>query len=292
VSAAVLPTRPAAAAASPAAIADLAAHCLRLEVRTSPKPGLVSHVDSGSHADMDADTFRRSTEAIRPHLRAMADAGGRGCPMSDLRAIGLDAEAAMLATTGGVNTHRGAIFGLGLLCAAAGARAARTTTASSTVSSTLGGLVARLWGGEILSRALPPLSHGQQACLRYGVGGASLEAARGFPMLYDVGLPALREGAALAPGDSEAARIHCCFALIAALDDTNLLHRGGVSGLLLAQEAARGFLEAGGVGGPHWREHALDVHRVFVDRRLSPGGAADLLAMSLFVDELEPSGAR
>ena len=102
-----------------AAIGARAVGCLLAEVCTWPKPGLVSHVDNGSHADMDAVTFRRSAAAIRPYLLALAEAGAEGAAMGRLRIIGLEAEAAMFAATGGVNTHRGVIFGLGLLCAAA-----------------------------------------------------------------------------------------------------------------------------------------------------------------------------
>jgi triphosphoribosyl-dephospho-CoA synthase len=264
-------------------IAGLAVHCLELEVETWPKPGLVSHVDSGSHADMDANTFHRSAGAIRPHLRALAQAGADGCGMTRLRIIGLEAEAAMLAATGGVNTHRGAIFGLGLLCAAAGVRVGRL--AYHTVP--LGGGVARLWGQDILSGPKLLHSHGQHACRRYGAGGARLEAAQGFPSVYEIGLPALQSGAIMAPGDAEAARVQACFALIAAVQDTNLLHRGGLSGLGFAQRAARDFLDGGGVGRRDWRERAHAVHRAFVARRLSPGGAADLLVMSLFVQACE-----
>jgi len=81
--------------------------------------------------------------------------------------------------------------------------------------------------------------------------------------------------------------VHACFALIAALEDTNLLHRGGREGLAFAQRTAREFLDAGGVGQPDWRARSLAIHREFVARRLSPGGAADLLAMSVFVNYFE-----
>jgi triphosphoribosyl-dephospho-CoA synthase len=81
--------------------------------------------------------------------------------------------------------------------------------------------------------------------------------------------------------------VQACFALIAAVEDTNLLHRGGADGLNFAQQAAKAFLAAGGVGQVEWRHAAEAVHRAFVERRLSPGGAADLLAMSLFADALE-----
>jgi triphosphoribosyl-dephospho-CoA synthase len=261
------------------AIAAGAAHCLLLELETWPKPGLVSHVDSGSHNDMDADTFRVSVAAIEPYFEALADAGGRGCGMGRLRIIGLDAEAAMRAATSGINTHRGAIFGLGLLCAAAGAAASGLVDPALP----LGAAVSQLWGIGIVDGPVLLHSHGSGARRRFGAGGARMEAAQGFPSVYKVGLPALRRGALKAPGDAEAARVEACFALIAAVEDTNLMHRGGPSGLRFARRAARNFLEDGGVGRPGWRERAHAVHEDFVARRLSPGGSADLLAMSLFV---------
>ena len=267
-------------------MAALAVACLDREVATWPKPGLVSPVDGGSHADMDAGTFRRSAEAIRPHLAALAEAGRAGAGMARLRAIGIAAEADMMAATGGVNTHRGAIFGLGLLCAAAGHASlspGRDRSASPTCSA-LGIVVARLWGPAILDGPVPLRSHGTQARRLYRAGGARAEAAAGFPTLARIGLPALAEGRRLADGDEEAARVHCCFALVAALEDTNLLHRGGQAGLTFARATAAGFLAAGGVGAPGWRDRAAAVHRAFVARRLSPGGSADLLAMTLFVD--------
>ena len=270
------PARPTEAAE----IAACAAQCLLLEVETYPKPGLVSHVDAGSHADMDAATFRDSAAAIAPYLADLSEAGATGCGMSRLRVIGLEAEAAMRAATSGVNTHRGAIFGLGLLCAAAGARAARRIHPTLP----LGEIVASLWSDGIVDGPTLLRSHGSMARLRFGAGGARMEAALGFPSVYRIGLPALRRGRRTAPGDAEAARVEACFALIAAVEDTNLLHRGGPDGLRFAQAAARDFLDQGGVGAPDWRDRARSIHDSFVARRLSPGGSADLLAMTLFVD--------
>lgn len=256
-------------------------------METWPKPGLVSHVDAGSHDDMDASTFRASARAIAPFLKALADAGADGAGMERLRIIGLEAEAAMLDATGGVNTHRGAIFGMGLLCAAAGARANGIT--ESTLS--LGAIVSELWGESILDGPVLLRSHGSEARRRFGAGGARMEAARGFPSVYEVGLPALRSVGCMAASDPEAARVQACFALIAALEDTNLLHRGDLSGLEFARSSAQTFLDEGGVGKIGWRERARKVHESFVARRLSPGGSADLLAMSLFVAAYD-EGAR
>lgn len=260
-------------------IAHRAVESLLLELETWPKPGLVSHLDAGSHDDMDADTFRNSVAAIATYLNALVEAGARGCAMRRLRVIGLEAEAAMLAATSGINTHRGAIFGLGLLCAAAGARAGGCV--DPTLS--LGATVSRLWGADIIHHPVLLLSHGSEANRRFGAGGARMEAAQGFPSVYEVGLPALRRGTLAAPYDAEAARVEACFALIAAVEDTNLLHRAGPPGLLFARKAASRFLDEGGVGRPSWREHARLVHESFIARWLSPGGSADLLAMTLFV---------
>jgi triphosphoribosyl-dephospho-CoA synthase len=189
----------------------------------------------------------------------------------------------MLAATGGVNTHRGAIFGLGLFCAAAGACEAGRVRPPKL----LGTIVALSWGTDILAGSAPDNSHGRDACRRYGAGGARQEAAGGFASVHEIGAPALAAGARLASGDAEAGRVQACFALIAVVEDTNVLHRGGSAGLRFAQAAAQTFLDAGGVGRPGWREHAQAVHRAFVARRLSPGGSADLLAMSLFVRAYE-----
>jgi triphosphoribosyl-dephospho-CoA synthase len=282
-----VPAAPAWGLVNAESVSATAARCLLTELETWPKPGLVSHVDSGSHTDMDADTFRASAAAIAPHFRALAEAGAEGCGMGRLRVIGLEAEAAMLAATSGVNTHRGAIFGMGLLCAAAGARASGRTDAGLS----LGATVSRLWGDGILDGPIPLHSHGSRVSRRYGAAGARLEAAQGFPSVYRIGVPALRRGAINAPGDPEAARVEACFALIAAVEDTNLLHRAGPSGLRFAHLAARRFLDEGGVARPDWRARAQAVHESFIARRLSPGGSADLLAMTLFVEAQEAASA-
>jgi triphosphoribosyl-dephospho-CoA synthase len=263
-----------------ATIGALATESLKQEVHTYPKPGLVSHVDSGSHQDMDADLLGRSAEVLEPFFTALAAAGAAGHDMHRLRAIGLEAEQVMLEVTAGINTHRGAIFGMGLLCAAAGFREAYG------VSGSLGDIVASRWGEQILAGPVALHSHGALAARRYGAGGARIEAAAGFPSLYGHGLPALAAGRTLAPEDGEAVRVHVCMVLIAHVGDTNLLHRGGPEGLLFAQQEARCFLAAGSIGQPGWLDAARDVHDAFVARRLSPGGCADLLAMTLFVDRI------
>lgn len=271
--------------AIPDAIAAAAAASLLDELETWPKPGLVSHIDSGSHDDMNADTFRRSVAAIKPFYSVLAAAGAAGAEMAELRRVGLEAERAMLDATGGVNTHRGAIFGLGLLCAATGAAwSAQHFPLSAPV---LSAIVRRRWARAIMTGPIPLISHGTTALRCFGAGGARAEAAAGFPHALAVGLPALHLGRRLVPGDQGAARVQAAFALLAVVEDTNLLHRGGVTGLHYVQAEASAFLAQGGVGQTGWLEKALSVHRNLVRRRLSPGGCADLLALALFVDRVE-----
>jgi triphosphoribosyl-dephospho-CoA synthase len=272
-------------------IADQAVLALLHELAVWPKPGLVSHVDSGSHTDMDAAMMQSSAEALRPFFSELAVAGRDGADMGQLRTTGLRAEAAMLAATGGINTHRGAIFGLGLLCAAAGAVAKISAEGAAVAPVRLGQVVVQRWAADIQRGPIPLFSHGAAALRRYGAGGARAEAAGGFRSVYEVGWPALRQGRSLQPNDPGAPPVQACFALIAAVHDTNLLHRGGADGMRYAGEAAASFLLEGGVGAPDWRARAAGVHAAFVARRLSPGGCADLLAMTLFVDALEREGA-
>jgi triphosphoribosyl-dephospho-CoA synthase len=269
------------------AIAHEASSALLQELAAWPKPGLVSYVDNGSHRDMTAETLESSIAALHPFFEALALAGCEDAEMDTLRAIGMCAEDEMLKATGGVNTHRGAIFGLGLLCAAAGATATRSANGAPVTSTDLGRFVATRWGREILRGPVDLFSHGSVARRKYGVGGARVEAASGFHSVYDIGLPALRQGRNHTGRDHAAAVVHTCFALIVAVNDTNLLHRGGPEGAKYAAEAATEFMALGGVGAKNWRERAATTHAEFIERNLSPGGCADLLAMTLFVDALQ-----
>lgn len=269
-------------------IGRLAIRSLYREVALAPKPGLVTPASQGSHRDMDVTTFLRSLQSLRPYFPAIAVCGLQGPRFATLRTLGIEAEATMLAATGGVNTHRGAIFNLGLLCAAAGWLLAAGETPGAARACQV---VADCWGEEILEGlasvpAAAPLSHGLAVARRYGSGGARAEAAAGFPAAREVGLPAYRAALA-ATGDEERAEVQALFALIAEVDDTNLLWRGGPAGLAHGRRAAAQFLAAGGVLADDWRAHAEAIDRDFVARRLSPGGSADLLGVTLFLAGLD-----
>ena len=266
-------------------IGRLAVRALYHEAALYPKPGLVSPVDSGSHDDMSMATFYRSLFALRGYFAAMASLGGGQAPWRTLRDKGIAAEAAMLRATGGVNTHRGAIFNLGLICAAAGELAA-TSRALDALSVCA---VVRARYGRVILRGLgsaTTVSHGLHAARAFGIGGARAEAAGGFRSVRTWALPLYRRAYA-DTGDRERAGVAALLALIAHVDDTNLLWRGGREGLAFAQREAQALLDDGAMTDANGRDRVAALHREFVARRLSPGGSADLLAVTLLLDALD-----
>ena len=251
------------------------------ELALTPKPGLVTPVDAGSHDDMDAHTFMRSLFALRHYFVEIAGAGFDGAGFDMLERCGIAAEARMRAATGGVNTHRGAIFMLGLLCAAAGAalRAHGAIDSPQAVRDAL----RHHWGEALARRSRrAPVLPGGIAARRLGLRGAAQEAALAFPIVFETAVPALRAG--LARGlSARLARLDTLFHVMAVLDDSNLAHRGGLAGLRDVQAMARGFLARGGSARPDGLAHARAIAAHCVARRLSPGGAADTLAAACWV---------
>lgn len=270
-------------------IGDAVRHALRMELATYPKPGLVTPVDCGAHHDMDHELMSTSLDALGPWFGALAEAGRRDADFArSLRPLGKAAEQQMLAATNGVNTHRGAIFGLGLLAAAAGRCWAARDGADRVEPSHLQASLVQRWGPALdrhRQRQAGAASHGGLAVQRHHVRGAAGEAAVGFPAVFDLGVPALQ--AARAQGlDPNAAQVQTLFVLLAEVTDTNVLHRGGAAGDAFVRRSARRFLKSGGCTKAGWLERAETVHRDLVAAWLSPGGCADLLTASIFVADL------
>jgi triphosphoribosyl-dephospho-CoA synthase len=265
------------------AIGRAATLALHDELMLSPKPGLVTPTDSGSHSDMDAHTFMRSLFALRSYFVRIASLGADGAPFQALEGCGIEAEMRMLSATSGVNTHRGTIFMLGLLCAAAGAVSAqgRHPTPGLLRSTLLG-----RWADALAARAtrIPSLPGGL-AARRYGLRSASEEAALGFPVLFETAVPAMQAAGTRGMGRQHAL-LDTLFSIMAVLDDSNIAHRGGLEGLRHAQRAARTFLDAGGASRPGGVTAAREIGADFVRRRLSPGGAADTLAAACWIQRL------
>lgn len=253
-------------------IARLAVQSLLCEVYATPKPGLVDQRGSGSHKDMDLFTFLSSSAALWPYFRRCAeiglDAGDPEAAFGELRCAGLEAEKWMLRATGGVNTHKGAIFALGLLCCAAGMLPPEKWREPESLC----GLCARMTRGltdrELKNKATPRTA-GERIYREYGIAGARGQAEAGFPGAL-TGLAAIRAGLdrGLSLND---VLCRSLLAIMAGTPDTNLIHRGGME----AQEWVWEILKT--VPDPQW------LCREFEKRNLSPGGSADLLAAACFL---------
>ncbi|MBS0517244.1 MAG: triphosphoribosyl-dephospho-CoA synthase MdcB [Proteobacteria bacterium] len=271
------------AASADAALASAAVKALHDELSAYPKPGLVSPVDSGAHADMDFALMCRSAASLAEPFEAMAIAGRAAKPFDTvLKPLGIMAERRMLAATGGVNTHRGAIFSMGLMVAAI----ARTATPHADISAdAVRRTLKREWGAALEAHAAEGHagdSHGAVVRRATGQDGARREAALAFPNVFEVALPAYRK-ALWAGLDTNAAAIQTLFTLMEAVEDTTVLYRGGVQAGEFVRKAARAFLSRGGCHDTGWQATAKGLHRDFIARNLSAGGCADLLAVTILL---------
>jgi triphosphoribosyl-dephospho-CoA synthase len=252
------------------------------EAELTPKPALVDRRSDGAHYDLDLGRLRRSAQALRAGFVAIARAASGETPSLRLREqlgrIGRDMERRMMEATDGSNAHRGAIWSLGLLVAAAAQLSDRNAASIGAAAAALARLPDRF--------APRPLSHGEGARLRFGAAGARGEAQAAFPHAILIGLPTLR--AARDRGlPEDCARLDALIAIMASLDDTCLLHRGGLAALEAAKVGARAVLAAGGTAAPAGHERLHRLHAELMARWASPGGSGDLLAVTLFLDRLE-----
>lgn len=263
-------------------LAQLAVSALVAEAELTPKPALVDRRGSGAHNDLTLALMKRSAQTLSRTFAAMASTSMNQLPDQALRErlgeIGREAERAMLEATNGVNTHRGAIWAVGLLIA--GAAITGFTAPASRIAACAGELA------RLTDRFAPHTpSHGLSMQERYGVVGARGEAQRAFPCVIELGLPTL--WAARQRGSTEVyAQLDALLAIMAQLDDTCLLYRGGPAALSVAQEGARAVLQEGGTSTPEGKNLLYHLENALLLHHASPGGSADLLAATLFLDAL------
>ncbi|RFU64964.1 triphosphoribosyl-dephospho-CoA synthase [Peribacillus glennii] len=268
-------------------LAELAVDALKEEALLTPKPGLVDQESSGAHSDMSIGLMLRSAEALQSTFAEMAEVSFRHPAGRVLREklaeVGRRGENNMLLATGGINTHKGAIWALGLLIA--GAAIHGPMSPIQIIAETAGSIA------RYPDRFGPGFeTNGAKVRNRYGVPGAAGEAQMGFPHVIAKALPVLWNARRDGIPETEA-RLDALLMLIANLDDTCILHRGGMEGLLLAKEGALNILRAGGSSkAGHDSMRKLD--REFVSHNISPGGSADLLAAALFLDRLHVLSTR
>lgn len=243
-------------------LAEMAENALLAEVHFTPKPGLVDEANNGAHRDMDVPLFERSAHALRPCFEEFVRLGIQGASPAALQQAGVRAEQAMFAATGGVNTHKGAIYSGALLLHAAG----------RLLSGEEEGDLCELAAQTAAAIPAPTGTHG--AAVRAQCGGIRTEAVSGYPTAQAV-LRQLRQSGPL----------DALLLSMSRLDDSTLWHRGGAEGAQLVRSRAADILAAP-ASEREARTRRLDAE--LIERNLSPGGSADLLAMAFFLEKALP----
>ncbi len=270
-------------------VGRMAVQSLLCELYATPKPGLVDQNNSGSHADMDFFTFLRSAAALEDYFSRCAciglEGGRPGEIFARLRDAGLEAEKRMLRATGGVNTHKGAIFSLGILCGAAGTLLPEQWRDADLVGSRCAALARGVVRRDFAFMEAP-VTAGEQLFEKHGITGARGQAESGFAVARKTGLPILEQG--LAEGRSLndclcAALMH----ILVTTQDTNLIKRSNLAVLGQIQGAVSAMLAV----RPYPDRQILEaLDQTFIRRNLSPGGSADLLAATCFFHFLKQAG--
>ncbi|EOC0264667.1 triphosphoribosyl-dephospho-CoA synthase [Cronobacter dublinensis] len=264
------------------ALACIATTCLIDEARLTPKPGLVDCRGSGAHRDLTLALMERSAHSLTPTFHALAQQSWQRPADIALREtigrLGREGEAQMMAATGGVNTHRGAIWALGLLVSAtAMCDAGATGEAIAATAARLAGLPD--------AGAPKGFSKGLRATRRYQVPGAREEAQQGFPHVMQLALPQLHASRRGGAKETEA-RLDALMAIMTSLCDTCVLNRAGLTGQMTMQRGARAVLAAGGTATDAGRRALAELDSEMLALNASPGGAADLLAATLYLDRV------
>lgn len=255
-----------------------------LEVTTHPKPGLVTRISNGAHKDMSIFTFMMSSAVLGKAFNDLQSIGQahRGSPaelFAKVRSCGIIAEKELLRVTNGVNTQRGILFAGGILSAASG-YAMNMGLAKESLIDVVKEMVAGLVAEELKNCKHSAMTAGEKLYHKYGITGIRGEVENGFPCVVNYGLPALNE--ALTKGASlNDALVHTLLALMTVVEDSNVIWRTDYETLLEVQQTAKQILKLGSMFTSSGRSAIAKAEKTFLQRRISPGGSADLLSITI-----------
>lgn len=260
-------------------IAQKALKALLYEVVTNPKPGLVDPADVGSHPDMNVYMFIDSSLSLEKYFVQAAEIGFNftGQDLRQmfelLRQAGIKAEKAMLAATNNVNTHKGAVFSLGLFVCASSYCQNSHQDEFEVIQQMTKGLVERDLGKK-------KDTAGEKQFLQYGKGGVRAEAEAGYPLVRDVALPFLAQ----TKGELNARLLDTLMKIVSEIEDSNLIKRAGnIEVVSWAHNQAKKYLALGGYGTQPGKQFMLELNRIFKEKNYSLGGSADLLIITIFM---------
>ncbi len=261
-----------------------------LEVSTHPKPGLVTRLSNGAHKDMSIFTFMMSSAVLSKAFNDLQDIGQahRGTLAElfcKLRSYGVGAEAELLRVTKGVNTQRGILFAGGIVSAVSGYAMNMGLSRDALlplIKEMAAGLVAR----ELKNLDHAAMTAGEKLYYKYGITGIRGEVENGFPSVVNYGLPALEDAFDKGATINDAL-VHALISLMTVVEDSNVIWRTDYDTLLEVQRIAKNILSLGSVFTEKGRMAIAETERYFLQRRISPGGSADLLSVTITLYLLE-----
>lgn len=261
-----------------------------LEVSTHPKPGLVTRLSNGAHKDMSIFTFMMSSAVLSKAFNDLQDIGQahRGTLAElfcKLRSYGVGAEAELLRVTKGVNTQRGILFAGGIVSAVSGYAMNMGLSRDALlplIKEMAAGLVAR----ELKNIDHAAMTAGEKLYYKYGITGIRGEVENGFPSVVNYGLPALEDAFDKGATINDAL-VHALISLMTVVEDSNVIWRTDYDTLLEVQRIAKNILSLGSVFAEKGRMAIAETERYFLQRRISPGGSADLLSVTITLYLLE-----
>ena len=261
-----------------------------LEVSTHPKPGLVTRLSNGAHKDMSIFTFMMSSAVLSKAFNDLQDIGQahRGTLAElfcKLRSYGIGAEAELLRVTKGVNTQRGILFAGGIVSAVSG-YAMNMGLSRDALLPMIKEMAAGLVAKELKNLDHAAMTAGEKLYYKYGITGIRGEVENGFPSVVNYGLPALEDAFDQGATINDAL-VHALISLMTVVEDSNVIWRTDYDTLLEVQRIAKNILSLGSVFTEKGRMAIAETERYFLQRRISPGGSADLLSVTITLYLLE-----
>ncbi len=263
-------------------IAALAERSLLYEVMSFPKPGLVTPISSGAHRDMDMFTFIDSSSVLIKYFALAAMNGlSHQSPKEqflELRTLGVQAEQEMLEATEGVNTHKGLIFLMGIACNAV-AKAYFEKRSHEEISTIIRDMTQGIVKSDLAATKKREYSHGERIYLKHGIAGVREEAEQGLPTVFLSSLPFYQQNADLS---NHSRLLQTLLKIMTTCQDTTIIHRANREALFEIQESAKEILRIGGVRTKEGRNEVDRLCGKCLIDNISPGGSADLLAVTVF----------